>query len=161
MNVILIGQDGERFGEMTYEEAEKIAKSSEQDLVMVDAKRNVYKIANAGRLKYEEQQRKKLKSANKRIHKIKEIQMKPLIETHDLEVKCKRIREFLAKGLRTKVIMKFKGRQMQHTKPAQDKFQTILNQFILHIFHLPYIKIFIENTIILQKSVWTVQIFFV
>lgn len=109
---MLIGEDGKKIGNMTRDQAEKEAKSKGKDLILVDAVNKVYRIADAGKLKYEQRQRKKQQRAQKRTHKVKEIKLSPLTDAHDMEIKARRIREFLDKGLKTKVTMRFKGRQL-------------------------------------------------
>lgn len=128
--VILIDEDGKKVGEVTLGEAKSRATESGKDLVMVSAKNNVYKIADAGKLKYEEQQRRKRQSAQRRTHKVKEVQLRPLTDKHDLDVKARRIRKFLSDGLKTKVVMRFKGRQMANTKSAEEKFNELINEFV-------------------------------
>lgn len=130
MNVLLVGEDGNKIGTVSLEEAKKIAKEAGKDLIMVNAKNSVYRIADAGKLKYEQQQRRKKQSAQKRTHKVKEIQMRPSIDQHDLDVKINRIRDFLQKGLKTKVVMKFKGRQMANTAAAENKLKNIVASFV-------------------------------
>jgi len=110
MRVILIGENGKRIGEVPMQEVEKLATKAGKNLTMVAE--NVYRIADVGKLKYERNQKQKHQRAQRRAHKIKEIKLGPLTDIHDMEVKAKRIREFLKKGLRTKVTMLFKKRQI-------------------------------------------------
>lgn len=114
MDVILIGEDGDKIGNVTMEEAERLAAEAGKNLVLLNAKKHVYKIADEGKLKYEQKQKEKRQRAQRRTHKIKEIQLSPVIDVHDLEVKVGRIKEFLNKGLKTKLTMKFKKRQIAH-----------------------------------------------
>jgi len=127
--VLLIGADGKRLGDFTIEDARALAKKEGKDLQLVSAKNNVYKIADIGKQRYDEKQRKKQQAQQKRTHKVKEVQLRPLIEQHDIEVKSKRVSEFLAKGLKTKVVMRFKGRQMANTKNAERKMADFIAQF--------------------------------
>lgn len=110
MRVMLIGEDGKKIGEVTMQEAERLATVAGKNLTMVA--QNIYRIADAGKLKYERNQKQKHQRAQRRTHKVKEIKLGPLTDVHDLEIKAKRIREFLSKGLRTKVTMLFKRRQI-------------------------------------------------
>lgn len=127
--VLLIGADGARLGDFPLEEAKNIAKKEGMDLQLVSAKNNVYKITDIGKQRYEAKQRKKQQAQQKRTHKVKEVQLRPLIEQHDLDVKSKRVGEFLNKGLKTKVVMRFKGRQMANTKSAERKMADFIAQF--------------------------------
>lgn len=127
--VLLIGADGKRLGDYTIEDARELAKKEGKDLQLVSAKNNVYKIADIGKQRYQAKQRKKQQAQQKRTHKIKEVQIRPLIEQHDLDVKSRRVLGFLSKGLKTKVVMRFKGRQMANTKSAERKMSDFVAQF--------------------------------
>ena len=128
MGIILIGENGERIGEVSIEYAENKAKESGKDLVMVA--KNVYRIADAGRLKYEQNQKEKGQRAQRRTHKLKEIKIGPLTDKHDLDVKIRHIREFLKRGLKTKVTMKFKARQIAFKETGLEKIKALLMPLI-------------------------------
>lgn len=128
--VLLIGEDGVKVGEVSMEEARRLAKEAGKNLVLKDAKRNVYRIADEGKLKYEQKQRKKQQRAQRRTHKIKEIKVGLATDKHDLDFKTKRIREFLAKGLKTKVTMQFKGRQMAFRDVGLEKMKALIATII-------------------------------
>jgi len=124
MSIVLIGEDGKKIGDVSIEYAEEKAKEAGKSLMMVA--KNVYRIADAGRLKYEQKQRQKQQRAQKRIHKIKEIKLGPLTDTHDLEIKAKHIEEFLKKGLKTKVTMQFKARQIAFKEAGLVKMRSLI-----------------------------------
>lgn len=124
MKIILIGEDGKRVGEVTMREAERQAKLAGKNLNMVAP--NVYRIADTGKLKYERNQKQKLQRAKRRQHKVKEIKFGIKTDKHDLEVKSRRIRQFLSKGLRTKVTLQFKGRQMAFKDVGFQKIRDLI-----------------------------------
>lgn len=126
MNITLIGQDGKLIGNITLDQARRMAKESGKYLIMVSAKTNIYRIADAGKLKYEQKQKEKQQRAQKRIHKIKEIQISPNIDLNDLNTKIAHAREFLTKGFKTKITMVLKGRQISFKNIALEK----LNNFV-------------------------------
>ncbi|KKN17595.1 hypothetical protein LCGC14_0964280 [marine sediment metagenome] len=128
--VLLIGEDGEKIGNVSMEEARRIAKEANKNLVLKDAKRSVYRIANIGKLKYEQRQRKKQQKAQRRTHKVKEIKLRLSTDTHDLEVKTKRIREFLKKGLKTKISICFRGRQIVFKEAGLRKMHELINPLV-------------------------------
>lgn len=74
----------------------------------------VCKILDYGRFKYQAQ--KKAAEARKRQKtvEIKEIKMRPNIDTHDYEVKMKAVRRFFEEGDKVKVTLRFRGREMAH-----------------------------------------------
>lgn len=115
--VRVIIEDGEQLGVLPTREA--LAKARELGLDLVEvaptSRPPVCRIMDFGRYKYE--QSKKTKQARKKQHqvKVKEIKMRPKIETHDYEFKKKHIVEFLEAGEKVKVTLQFRGREMAHT----------------------------------------------
>ena len=130
MNVVLIDENGDLLGNFGFEEARLLAKQRGKSIVLLNGKTNTYKIADAGKLKYEKKQKDKHQRAQKRLHKIKEIKMRPAIDQHDLEIKINCIRDFLKRGLKTKIIMTLRGRQITHKDLAFEKFNEIPNTLI-------------------------------
>lgn len=125
---MLIGEDGSKIGNVTIEEAEKIAKEAGKDLTMKS--KDVYRIADEGRLRYERNKKQKQQRAQRRTHKVKEIKLGLLTEAHDIGVKSKHIREFLEKGLKTKVTMRFKGRQMAFKSAGLKKMNELIQPLV-------------------------------
>ena len=71
--------------------------------------------------------RKKLNKAKKKQKKIelKEIKLRPVTEVHDYTFKIKNAQKFLSKGDKVKFTIRFKGREMQHTKLGNDLMEKI------------------------------------
>ncbi|MBW1927022.1 MAG: translation initiation factor IF-3 [Deltaproteobacteria bacterium] len=111
--VRLIGKDGKQLGVVTRNEA--LAKAEELGLDLVEvaphAQPPVCRIMDYGKFKYE--QSKKAQEARKKqtIIQVKEIKMRPRTDVHDLEVKKKRIRQFIGDGNKVKVTVRFRGRE--------------------------------------------------
>ena len=72
----------------------------------------VCKILDYGKYKYEMQKRKAEAKKNQKVVEIKELKLRPMIETHDYEVKVKQAKKFLAEGNKVKFTMRYKGREM-------------------------------------------------
>ena len=72
-------------------------------------------------------QQKNLKKAKKNQKKIelKEIKLRPVTEVHDYTFKIKNAQKFLSKGDKVKFTIRFKGREMQHTKLGNDLMEKI------------------------------------
>ena len=77
--------------------------------------------------KYKYDQQKKLNKAKKKQKKIelKEIKLRPVTEVHDYTFKIKNAQKFLSKGDKVKFTIRFKGREMQHTKLGNDLMEKI------------------------------------
>jgi translation initiation factor IF-3 len=113
----LIGADGEQVGVVETSEGMQIAEAAELDLVEIapDAKPPVCRIMDYGKFRYE--QEKKAKEARKKQHNVqmKTIRIKTAnISENDMEYRLGHIREFIGKGNRVKVSMRFFGRQMAY-----------------------------------------------
>jgi translation initiation factor IF-3 len=130
MNITLIGEDGKLVGNVSLEQARSMAKASGKDLIMINAKSNIYRIADAGKLKYEQKQKERQQRAQKRTHKVKEIQLSPNIDINDLNTKISHAREFLNKGFKTKITMMLKGRQVVFGDLAMEKLEKFISTLI-------------------------------
>lgn len=127
MSILLVGEDGTKIGEVTLEEAKRMAANAGKSLIMVSAKGNVYRIVDEGKLKYEQKQKAKGQRAQRRTHKVKEIKLRLATDQHDIDIKVAHIREFLERGLKTKVTMQFKGREQSFHELGFEKIRAIVN----------------------------------
>ena len=130
MNIMLIGIDGKVIGNVSMEDAKRRAKEGGQDLIVVNPKSNIYRIADKGRLKFEQRQKEKQVRAQQRAQKIKEIRFTPQIEKHDLDTKVNHIKEFLQKGHKTKLTMTFKSRQLAFKELGLEKMKSVVAQIV-------------------------------
>lgn len=114
--VRLIGVEGEQLGIMNTEEAIKIAIQKNLDLVNVSPNSNppVCRIMDFGKYKYEQSKREKEARKNTKNVTVKEVKLRPGIDTHDLEVKIKRTIRFLTDNNKIKVTIMFRGREITH-----------------------------------------------
>ena len=114
--VQLIGAEGENLGPTPIEQAIGIAQAAGLDLVEIspNAVPPVAKVMDFGRFKYQSQ--KKAAEARKRqkVVEVKEIKMRPNIDTHDYDVKMRSMRRFFEEGDKVKVTLRFRGREMAH-----------------------------------------------
>ncbi|RKL61541.1 translation initiation factor IF-3 [Thermoanaerobacteraceae bacterium SP2] len=120
--VRVIDPNGQQLGIMSLKEALRHAQEAQLDLVKIvpDAKPPVCKIMDYGKFKYEQSKREKEARKNQRIINIKEIRMNPNIEEHDFQVRVKNARRFLKDGDKVKVTIKFRGREITHTKLGEE-----------------------------------------
>ncbi len=108
----------------------EMAREQELDLVEISPNQDppIAKIVDYSKFKFE--QTKKAKEAKKRqkiIH-VKEIKMRPAIDTHDFEHKVKHAREFLEKGDKVKFTLMFRGREMVHPDLGFDVMKRIQSE---------------------------------
>jgi len=114
--VRVISSTGEQLGILSVREALNKAEDEGFDLVEIspNATPPVCKIIDYGKLKYKEQKSKKEAKKKQKIIEIKEIKMRPGIDTHDYNVKIKALSKFIAGGNKVKISMRFRGREMEH-----------------------------------------------
>jgi translation initiation factor IF-3 len=74
----------------------------------------VAKITDLGKLKYESQKKAAAARKKQKIIEIKEIKMRPNIDTHDYDTKMKAARRFFDEGDKVKITLRFRGREMAH-----------------------------------------------
>ncbi len=86
------------------------------DLVEIapTAKPPVAKIIDYGKLRYYQAKKEKESKKAQVVIKVKEIKLKPNIDTHDFETKAKHAREFILKGNKVRISIMFRGREMLH-----------------------------------------------
>lgn len=113
---------------MAKNDAIKTAKDKGFDLVEVspNAEPPVCKLLDYGRYKFQ-QQRKKTdgKKKQKKIH-LKEIKVRPTIDTHDYEVKMRSLKKFINAGDKVKVSLRFRGREITHNEIGMDLMNRII-----------------------------------
>ena len=114
--VRVISSTGAQLGIISIREALNHAEDEGFDLVEVspDASPPVCKIIDYGKLKYKEQKSKKEAKKKQKTIEVKEIKMRPGIDTHDYQVKVKALTKFIGGGNKVKVSMRFRGREMEH-----------------------------------------------
>jgi translation initiation factor IF-3 len=114
--VLLIGDDGHKYGEIGTDEARAIAEEKGFDLVEVspEAKPPVCKLMDYGKYKYEQQKKAAEARKKQKVIEIKEIKMRPTIDDHDYDTKMKSMKRFFDEGDKVKVTLRFRGREMAH-----------------------------------------------
>ena len=124
--VRLIDQDGENIGVCSYEKAIELAEEAGLDLVELSpsAKPPVCKILDFGKYKYEAQKKANVARKKQKTIEVKEIKMRPGIESHDYDVKMRSIERFITDGDKVKVTLRFRGREMVH----QDRGMNVLQR---------------------------------
>lgn len=114
--VRLIDEEGEVVGVMPSSQAFAIARERNLDLVEVSpmAVPPVCRLMDYGRFKYEQQKKEGEARKRQKTSELKEIRMRPKTDDHDLNVKVRKVEEFLGEGDKVKVAVVFRGREMAH-----------------------------------------------
>ncbi len=106
---------------MPIKEALKKARSMGLDLVEVapNSQPPVCRIVDYGKYRYELEQKLKKSKKHQAQIVVKELKFRPRIDKHDLEVKRKRLIEFLQKGHKVKLFVWFRGREIVHANLSE------------------------------------------
>ena len=129
----LVKEDGEAIIIET-SKALQMAKDAGLDLVEVspNAKPPVCRIINYGKYKFEQVKKAKAAKAKQHVVKLKEIKMHPKTAENDYQYRIKQASEFLQDGMKVKLIMQFRGREMAHMdygKRLMERAKEALLQF--------------------------------
>jgi len=89
----------------------------------------VCKILDYGKLKYQEQKKRAEARKKQKTQDIKEIKMRPNIDTHDYEVKSRAMTRFFEEGDKVKVTLRFRGREMAHQNRGMDVMMRVKEDF--------------------------------
>lgn len=116
---------------MPTEAAIEAAQEAGLDLVEVSPNVSppVCKIVDYGKLKYQAQKKKAEAKKKQKTQDIKEIKMRPNIDTHDYEVKTKSIKRFFEDGDKVKITLRFRGREMAHQDRGAELMQRVKADF--------------------------------
>lgn len=114
--VRVIGADGAQLGVLDTRTAVQMAKTAGLDLVEVSptAKPPVCRIMDYGKFRFEQAKKAKASKAKQHIVKLKEIKLHPKTAQNDYQYRMKQAKAFLEDGLKVKLIMQFRGREMAH-----------------------------------------------
>jgi translation initiation factor IF-3 len=123
----LIDKDGENVGVVPTAEAMEKAAADSLDLVEIvpNATPPVCRIMDYGKFKFSQS---KQKGANKKKQKktqVKEIKMRPGTDIGDYNIKLKKLIQFLEDGDKTKVTIRFRGREMAHRELGMEMLKRV------------------------------------
>jgi len=120
--VQLIDDDGTNRGVIAIDDALGLASEAGLDLVEIapNSEPPVCKILDYGRYKYQAQKKAAEARKKQKTFEVKEIKMRPNIDTHDYDVKMRAMRRFFDEGDKVKVTLRFRGREMAHQNLGMD-----------------------------------------
>jgi translation initiation factor IF-3 len=129
--VLLIDEAGEKQGVMPTTAALEAAQEAGLDLVEVSPNSDppVCKILDYGKYKFEEQKKKGVARKRQKLIEIKEIKLRPNIDTHDYDVKARAMHRFFEEGDKVKVTLRFRGGEMRHPELGMKLLQQVRTDF--------------------------------
>ena len=112
----MIDQEGEQAGIVLLVDAKRMAEEADMDIVEVSptAKPPVCRIMDYGKFLFEENKKRHAAKKKQKQIQIKEVKFRPGTEEGDYQVKLRNLVRFLTEGNKTKVTLRFRGREMAH-----------------------------------------------
>lgn len=112
----LVGDEGEQLGIVPVRDALRMAEEKEVDLVEIAplATPPVCKLMDYGKFKYREQKKAHEAKLKQKQIQVKEIKFRPGTDEGDYQIKLRNLVRFLTEGDKTKITLRFRGREMAH-----------------------------------------------
>ncbi len=128
--VRVIDEEGQMLGVFPPQKALSIAQEKGLDLIEIapTAKPPTCRIMDYGKWKYENKKKEAAARKKQTVITIKEIQLRPRTDDHDLNVKLKHARRFLLDGDKVKVNLRFWGREMAHQEVGLELLNKVTAQ---------------------------------
>ncbi len=108
---------------------EALAKAQDVGLDLVEVSPNatppVCKILDYGKYKYQMQKKANEARKKQKIVEVKEVKIRPGIDTHDFDIKMKNVFRFLDDGDKVKISMRFRGREMEHQHLGMELYDKV------------------------------------
>ena len=116
LEVLLIDEEGTKIGAVDLSDALNAAEEAGLDLVEISPNSDppVCKVLDYGKYKYQEQKKRNEAKKKQKTVDVKEIKMRPNIDTHDYQVKLRAMHRFFDEGDKVKVTLRFRGRELAH-----------------------------------------------
>ena len=129
----VIGSDGEQLGIMSRSDALKAAEEAGVDLVEIspNAAPPVAKIVDWGKYQYQKMKELQKNRKSSKQSELKQMRFGLKIGAGDLEIKLRKIREFLAAGHKVRIQIFYRGREMAHKELGYemiDRIATLLEE---------------------------------
>jgi translation initiation factor IF-3 len=127
--VRVISADGAQLGIMSSRDAQLMARDAGLDLVEISPNANppVVKIIDWGKYQYQKMKEQARAKKNAKSSELKQIRLGLKIGENDLNIKIRKIKEFLSEGHRVKIMIVFRGREMTHKEVGTELMNRIID----------------------------------
>jgi translation initiation factor IF-3 len=128
--VRVIDGNDKNLGILLLNDALVLARQHGVDLVEISPTANppVCRLVQIGKFRYELAKKEKESRKHQHASTVKEIQLSPRIDPHDLGIKLMHAVDFLCEDMKVKVALKFRGREMAHTEIGFDVIRKFLSE---------------------------------
>lgn len=151
----MIDQDGNPAGVVAIDQALRMAKEAELDLVEVAAQASppVCRIMDFSKFKYDQAKKEKEARKKQRVIHIKELKFHPFIDENDYKVKLHNLEKFLKHGDKGKITMVFRGREMNYISTGRKVLERLAQDIaaIGEVEKAPYMEGRMITMIIMPK----------
>lgn len=126
----VIGPGGDQLGVMSLSDALKIAEEAGVDLIEIspNADPPVVKVVDWGKYQYQKMKEQQKNRKHAKVVDLKQMRMGLKIGANDLEIKLRKIREFLVAGHKVKIMIFFRGREMAHQELGYEMIDRIVSK---------------------------------
>ena len=123
----MVGTEGEQLGIVKIYEALRQAEDADLDLVEIapTAQPPVCKIMDYGKFKYQESKRLHEAKLKQKQVQIKEVKFRPGTDEGDYQIKLRNLIKFLEEGDKTKITLRFRGREMAHQEIGMNQLRRV------------------------------------
>jgi len=123
----VIGAEGEQLGIISLTEAKQLAADAGMDLVEIspNADPPVCKIMDYGKFLFEQNKKQQAAKKKQKQIQVKEIKFRPGTEEGDYQVKLRNLTKFLNEGNKTKITIRFRGREMSHREIGMELLKRV------------------------------------
>ena len=151
----MIDQDGNPAGVVAIDQALRLAKEAELDLVEVAAQASppVCRIMDFSKFKYDQAKKEKEARKKQKVIHLKEIKFHPFIDENDYKVKLHNLEKFLKHGDKAKITMVFRGREMNYVLTGRKVLERLAQDIaaIGEVEKAPYMEGRMITMIIMPK----------
>jgi translation initiation factor IF-3 len=123
----VVGAEGEKIGIVSLNEAKQMAYDASMDLVEIspNADPPVCKIMDYGKFQFEQNKKTAIAKKKQKQIQVKEIKFRPGTDEGDYQVKLRSLNKFLNDGDKTKITVRFRGRELAHREIGMDLLKRI------------------------------------
>ena len=123
----MISANSDQLGVVSIEEALRIAVDSELDLVEISPNSDppVCRVMDYGKFLYASSKKKQEGTKKQKQIIVKEVKFRPGTDVGDYDVKLRKLVDFLADGNKTKITLRFRGRELAHPELGMEMLQRI------------------------------------
>lgn len=128
--VRLIGPNREHIGIVSLQEALEQARKANMDLVEISPSADppVVRIVDYGKFIYEQTKKEREARRSQKLVEVKEIRLRPKTDDHDRAIKVRDARRWLEEGMKVKVRVRFRGREITYPELAIEQLQEVAKE---------------------------------